>query len=73
MNIRQLIKTLCAYKEISTAQLAKMTDQTPQNLGNKLARNDMKIGDLEKITGALDCKIELSVIDKEKDQIVYKS
>lgn len=73
MNIKQIIKTLCAYKGISVAQLAQMTKQTPQNLNNKLSRNDMRISDLENVAQALSCKVELTVIDNEKDQIVYKN
>ena len=72
MNVRQLIKTLCAHKDINIAQLAKLAGQTPQNLNNKLARNDMRISDLENIINHLDCRVEVIITDNE-DKILYKT
>lgn len=65
-DVREYIN-LCRVKRgnMSEAELARKTGQTPQNMNNKHKRNTFKISELEKIAEALDAELKISFIDKE--------
>lgn len=65
-DVREYIN-LCRVKRgnMSEAELARKTGQTPQNMNNKHKRNTFKISELEKIAEALDAELQISFIDKE--------
>ncbi len=66
MEIREYIRLCCVKRgNISEAELARRTGQTPQNLNNKYKRNTFKISELEKVADALDAKLVVSFVDKE--------
>lgn len=66
MDIREYIKLCCVKKgNISEAELARRTGQTPQNMNNKHKRNTFKVSELEKIAEALGAELKISFIDKE--------
>ena len=64
-NVREYIN-LCRVKRgnISEAELARRTGQTPQNMNNKYKRNTFKISELEKIADALNSDLKISFIDR---------
>ncbi len=66
MDIREYIN-LCRVKRnnMSEAELARRTGQTPQNLNNKYKRNTFKVSELEKIASALDAELKIQFIDNE--------
>lgn len=66
MDIREYIN-LCRVKRgnMSEAELARRTGQTPQNLNNKYKRNTFKISELEKVAEALDADLKIVFIDKQ--------
>ena len=68
-NVREYIN-LCRVKRgnISEAELALRTGQTPQNMNNKYKRNTFKISELEKIADALDSDLKISFIDRESGE-----
>ena len=65
-DVREYIN-LCRVKRgnMSEAELARKTGQTPQNKNNKHRRNTFKISELEKIAEAFDAELKISFIDKE--------
>lgn len=65
-DVREYIN-LCRVKRgnMSEAELARKTGQTPQNMNNKHKRNTFKISELEKIAEALDAELKISFIDRE--------
>ena len=65
-DVREYIN-LCRVKHgnMSEAELARKTGQTPQNMNNKHKRNTFKISELEKIAEALGAELKISFIDKE--------
>lgn len=66
MDIREYIKLCCVKRgNISEAELARRTGQTPQNMNNKYKRNTFKISELEKVAEALDADLRISFVDKE--------
>ena len=65
-DVREYIN-LCRVKRgnMSEAELARRTGQTPQNMNNKHKRNTFKVSELEKIAEALDAELKILFIDKE--------
>ena len=66
MDIREYI-SLCRVKKgnISEAELARRTGQTPQNMSNKYKRNTFKVSELEKVANALGADLKIEFIDRE--------
>nr|WP_301906457.1 helix-turn-helix transcriptional regulator [uncultured Anaerostipes sp.] len=50
---------------ISEAELARRTGQTPQNMNNKYRRGSFKISELEKVANALGADLKIEFIDRE--------
>lgn len=66
MEIREYIRLCCVKRgNMSEAELARRTGQTPQNLNNKYKRNTFKISELEKVAEALDADLRVVFVDKE--------
>ena len=72
MNVSEIIKIVCVKRNIPVAELSVKMGFSKQNLFNKLYRNDMKVSDLERILAALDCELNISVLDKNSKEIVVK-
>lgn len=66
MNVAKYIKLCCVERnDMSARELARRSDITPQNLGNKYAKDKFSNKDLEKIAEALNATLEIKFIDKE--------
>ena len=66
MDVREYIKLCCVKRgNMSEAELARRTGQTPQNMNNKYKRNTFKLSELEKVAEALDADLRISFVDKE--------
>lgn len=66
MDIREYIRICCVKcGNITEAELARRTGQTPQNMNNKYKRNTFKISELEKVAEALGAELKISFIDKD--------
>ena len=66
MDVREYIKLCCVKRgNISEAELARRTGQTPQNMNNKYRRNAFKISELEKVAEALGADLSIAFVDKE--------
>ena len=65
-DVREYIN-LCRVKKgnISEAELARRTGQTPQNMNNKYKRNTFKIAELQKVAEAMDAELKITFVDKE--------
>lgn len=63
-DVREYIN-LCRVKKgnMSEAELARRTGQTPQNMNNKYKRNTFKISELEKVAEALGAELKIQFID----------
>ena len=71
-DVREYIN-LCRVKKgnMTEAELARRTGQTPQNMNNKYKRHTFKISELQKIAEAMDAELKVSFIDKEtKEPII---
>ena len=66
MDMREYIRLCCVRRgNMSEAELARRTGQTPQNMNNKYKRNTFKISELEKVAAALDCELVVKFVDKQ--------
>ena len=65
-NVREYIN-LCRVKRgnMTEAELARRTGQTPQNMNNKYKRNTFKISELEKVADALNADLQIAFIDRD--------
>lgn len=52
MTISEQIRVLCARLNISVAELARRTGQSPQNFNSKMKRESFSIAELDKIADA---------------------
>ena len=69
MNIREYIRLCCVKRgNITEAELARRTGQTPQNMNNKYRRNAFKISELEKVAAALDADLSIKFIDRKSGE-----
>lgn len=72
MNITRLIKDIMIDKGIKITQLNDMlneknnTNYTPQNLGKRLNKDDIKFGDAEEILFVLGYKLEIVNIENNE-------
>lgn len=66
MDVREYI-SLCRVRKgnISEAELARRSGQTPQNMNNKYKRNTFKVSELEKIADAFNADLDIRFIDRE--------
>lgn len=71
MDVREYIN-LCRVKRgnITEAELARRTGQTPQNMNNKHKRNTFKVSELEKIAAALDAELKIQFIDRKTGEAI---
>lgn len=69
MKVSQQIRMLCANRNISIAELARLTGQSPQNLNAKLKRESFTIADLEKIAAVVGAKFEKHFILQDNEII----
>lgn len=70
MDISQKIRIVLAKRKFNSKKLAELTNQTTQNLSNKMVHNDFKISELEKYANALDCNLEVRFVDKTSGEVL---
>ena len=66
MSMSKKIKHLLIEKNITITQLAQLLDTTPQNLTNKLSRDNFKEKNLQQIADVLNCKFEAKFIIEDE-------
>lgn len=69
MTIAEQIKVLCVRKNISLAELARLTGQSPQNLSSKLKRESFTVSDLEKIADVVGAEFEHNFVLENGERI----
>lgn len=69
MTIAEQIKILCVRKNISLAELARLTGQSPQNLSSKLKRESFTVNDLEEIANAVGVVYEHNFVLENGERI----
>ena len=66
LSVSEQIKILLKRRGMTAKELAHKLNTTPQNLQNKLTRDDFKTSDIKEIAAALDAVFVCELIEKEK-------
>jgi len=69
MNVSDEIRMLCGRLNISIAELARRTKQSPQNFSSKLKRESFTIRDLEEIAKVTGCEFERAFVLENGERI----
>ena len=63
MTASEKIRLLAKRKGKSMGDIADLTEQSRQNLSNKMKRDNFTVAELQKIATALDCSVTISFVD----------
>lgn len=66
MSMSKKIKQLLIEKDTTITQLATLLGTKPQNITNKLSRDNFSDNDLHKIANVLNCKYEAKFIIEDE-------
>ena len=69
MTISDQIRMLCARLNISKAELARRTGQSPQALNAKLKRESFTISELDELANAVGAKFERAFVLSDDERI----
>jgi transcriptional regulator with XRE-family HTH domain len=58
LTFGEKIKIIIGRRGLTISDLAKKTGQSPQNMSNKMSRDNFSEKELREITAALDCTFE---------------
>lgn len=61
-NLTEKLKIAMIKQNVTQTKLAELSDQTQKNLSNKMARDNFKLSEYEKLVEALGCKLEINII-----------
>ncbi|MBQ8873268.1 MAG: helix-turn-helix domain-containing protein [Clostridia bacterium] len=61
-NLTEQLKIAMLKQKVTQTELARRTEQTQKNLSNKMARNDFKLSEYDKLVTALGCQLEINII-----------
>ena len=62
MNLTEKIKIAMIKQGINQTKLAELSGQTQKNLSNKMARDNFKLSEFEKLVESLGCKLEINIV-----------
>ena len=68
LTTAEKIKIVLKRRKMTMGELAEKTNQTRQNLSNKMARNNFPEKELKEIAEALDCELETTLIMKDNGE-----
>ena len=70
MTASEKIRLIAKRKGKTMGDIADMTNQSRQNLSNKMQRDNFSIAELNKIASALECSVEIRFIDNASGEII---
>ena len=72
MNITasEKIRLIAKRKGKTMGDIAEMTNQSRQNLSNKMQRDNFTIAELQKIASALECSVDIRFVDNASGEII---
>lgn len=62
INLTEKLKIAMIKQNVTQTKLAELSDQTQKNLSNKMARDNFKLSEYEKLVTALGCQLEINII-----------
>ena len=70
LSMGEKIRVILKRRGMTVAQLAELTNQTRQNLSNKLTRDNFQEQDIKVIADALNCEYEAYLVMKDTGEKV---
>jgi len=70
LTMGEKIRVILKRRGMTVAQLAELTNQTRQNLSNKLTRDNFQEQDIKVIAEALNCDYEAYLVMKDTNEKV---
>lgn len=71
MSLSEKIRILCVKRgNISEAALARKMGISPQNLNNKMKRDNFTEKDLEALAAALDCSLSITFTTNDTQEVI---
>ncbi len=70
LTASEKIRIILKRKNMTVADLAQKTNQSRQNLSNKINRDNFSESDLEKIAQALDCTYNISFTMNDTGEVI---
>ncbi len=70
LTMGEKIRVILKRRGMTVAQLADLTNQTRQNLSNKLTRDNFQEQDIQTIAEALNCEYEAFLVMKDTGEKV---
>jgi hypothetical protein len=64
-NMPEKIRLLCVKRNMELKKLANLSNQTGQNLYNKMTKTDWKLSEIKRILDVLDAELQLQIVDKK--------
>ena len=61
-NLTEKLKIAMIKQYVTQTKLAELTEQTQNNLSNKMKLNNFKLSEYEKLVNALGCTLEISIV-----------
>ena len=68
LTMGEKIRVILKRRGMSVAQLADLTNQTRQNLSNKLSRDNFQEQDIKAIADALNCDYEAYLVMRDSGE-----
>lgn len=68
LTTTEKINIIMKRQNMSMTELAKKTDQSRQNLSNKMSRDNFSENDLRLIANALECDLRIQFVDRESGE-----
>jgi len=69
LTVSEKIRVLIGRKNMTITELASKLNMTPQNLHNKLKRDNFSEKEISEIANVLDCKYEINFLFENGDKI----
>lgn len=64
-NMPEKVRLLCVKRNMELKKVANLSNQTGQNLYNKMQRTDWKLSEIKRTLDVLDAELQLQIIDKK--------
>lgn len=62
IDLTKKLKRAMLELDFTQTKLAERSDQTQKNLSNKMARNDFKLSEYQRLVEALGCTLEINIV-----------
>ena len=70
LSVSEKIKVVLKRRGMTMGQLAEQTNQTRQNLSNKMTRDNFPERELREIAAALGCDLEITLVLRDSGEKV---